>query len=143
MAFFVIWSRFRQLRRYLAYRPDASTGSLGHGPIHLLVDSALEMCLSCYSEQAGWIRPSLPLLRMMTGPTSDTSEVPFGTLGQDKVATDFCKKEGFRRKFCFDIYGSHQLLLVFSPKRTRQNVVDSPTVSGRRLERLLAQQCQK
>ena len=42
-AFFVIWSRFRQLRRYLAYRPDeearifrlldyASTGSPGHGP---------------------------------------------------------------------------------------------------------------
>ena len=46
-AFFIIWSRFRQLRRYLSYRPDeearifrlldyASTGSTGHGPIHLL-----------------------------------------------------------------------------------------------------------
>ena len=42
-AFFIIWSRFRQLRRYLSYRPDeenrifrlldyASTKSPGHGP---------------------------------------------------------------------------------------------------------------
>ena len=53
-AFFIIWNRFRQLRRYLAYRPDdearifllrdyASTGSPGHGPIHLLVQSADEL----------------------------------------------------------------------------------------------------
>ena len=53
-AFFIIWSRFRQLRRYLAYRPDdeariyrlldyASTGSPGHGPIHLLLQSAEEL----------------------------------------------------------------------------------------------------
>ena len=53
-AFFIIWSRFRQLRRYLAYRPDdeariyrlldcASTGSPGHGPIHLLIQSAEEI----------------------------------------------------------------------------------------------------
>ena len=50
-AFFIIWNRFRQLRRYLAYRPDeearifrvldyASTWSPGHGPIHLLLQSA-------------------------------------------------------------------------------------------------------
>ena len=53
-AFFIIWSRFRQLRRYLAYRPDdeariyrlldhASTGSSGHGLIHLLLQSAEEL----------------------------------------------------------------------------------------------------
>ncbi len=53
-AFFIIWNRFRQLRRYLAYRPDdeariyrlsdyASTGSPGHGPIHLLIQSADEL----------------------------------------------------------------------------------------------------
>ena len=48
-AFFIIWSRFRQLRRYLSYRPDearifrlldyASAGSPGHGPIHLLLSA--------------------------------------------------------------------------------------------------------
>ena len=53
-AFFIIWNLFRQLRRYLAYRPDAqdrifrlldyaSAGALGHGPIHLLIQSADEL----------------------------------------------------------------------------------------------------
>ena len=53
-AFFIIWNRFRQLRRYLAYRlydearifrlqDYASTGSPGHGPIHLLIQSAEEL----------------------------------------------------------------------------------------------------
>ena len=78
-AFFVIWSRFRQLRRYLSYRLDeearifrlldyASTGSPGHGPIHLLLQSAKEIGFFWDSEQAGWIRPGLPPLRMITGP---------------------------------------------------------------------------
>ena len=68
---FIIWNRFRQLRRYLAYRPDdearifrlldyASTGSPGHGPIHLLIQSADELGFFWDSEQAGWIRPGLP-----------------------------------------------------------------------------------
>ena len=53
-AFFIIWNRFRQLRRYLAYRPgdearifrlldSASAGSPGHGPIHLLTQFADEL----------------------------------------------------------------------------------------------------
>ena len=74
-ALFIIWSRFR----YLAYRPDeearifrlldnASTGSPGHGPIHLLLQSAEELGFFWDSEQAGWIRPGLPPLRMMAGP---------------------------------------------------------------------------
>ena len=56
-AFFIIWNRFRQLRRYLAYRPDdqhrifrlldyASAGAPGHGPIHLLIQSADELGFS-------------------------------------------------------------------------------------------------
>ena len=47
-AFFIIWSRFRQLRRYLSHRPQeedrifrlldyASSGSLGMGPFILLL----------------------------------------------------------------------------------------------------------
>ena len=69
-AFFIIWNRFRQLRRYLSERPDeedrifrlldyASSRSPGHGPILLLVDSAQEIGLHWDSEQAGWIRPGL------------------------------------------------------------------------------------
>ena len=48
---FVVWFRFRVIRRYLAYRPGevsrvyrllerAAEGGPGHGPVHLLLQSA-------------------------------------------------------------------------------------------------------
>ena len=78
-AFFIIWNRFRQLRRCLAHCPGdhdrifrlldcASAGAPGHGPVHLLVQSADELGFFSDSDQAGWIRPGLLPLRMMTGP---------------------------------------------------------------------------
>ena len=120
-AFFIIWNRFRQLRRYLAYRPDdearifrlldyASAGSPGHGPIHLLIQSADELGFFWDSEQAGWIRPGLPPLRMMTGPVQHFRSAIWQAW-QHKVATDLCKRKGFRGGFGVDIYGSHQLLV--------------------------------
>ena len=124
-AFFIIWSRFRQLRRHLAYRPDeearifrlldyASTGSPGHGPIHLLIQSAEELGFFWDSEQAGWIRPRLPPLRMVW---------------QSKVATDLCKRKGFRGGFGLDLYGSHQLL-VSSHLRERDKMLLRAILSG-------------
>ena len=120
-AFFIIWNRFRQLRRYLAYRPDdqhrifrlldyASAGAPGHGPIHLLIQSADELGFFWDSEQAGWIRPGLPPLRMMTGPIQHFRSAMWQAW-QHKVATDLCKRKGFRGGFGVDIYGSHQLLV--------------------------------
>ena len=53
---------------FIVYRDYASTESPGHGPIHLLLQSAEELVFFWDSEQAGWIRPGLPPLRMMTGP---------------------------------------------------------------------------
>ena len=53
---------------YIGVLDYASMGSLGHGPIHLLIDSASEIRSSWDSEEAGWIRPGLPPLRMMTSP---------------------------------------------------------------------------
>ena len=131
-AFFIIWSRFRQLRRYLAYRPDdearisrlldyASTGSPGHGPIHLLLQSAEELGFFWDSEQAGWIRPGLPPLRMMTGPIQHFRSAIWQAW-QHKVATDLCKRKGFRGGFGVDIYGSHQLL-VSSHLRERDKML--------------------
>ena len=87
----------------------ASTGSPGHGPIHLLVDSAQEIGFNRASEQAGWIRPGLPPLRMMTGPIQHFLSAIWQAW-QHKVAADLCKRKGFRGALCFDIYGSHQLL---------------------------------
>ena len=120
-AFFIIWSRFRQLRRYLSYRPDeenrifrlldyASTGSPGHGPIHLLIQSAEEIGFFWDSEQAGWIRPGLPPLRMMTG-TIQHFRSAIWQAWQSKVAADLSRRKGFRCGFCVDMYGSHQLLV--------------------------------
>ena len=42
---------------------------------------------------------------------------------QDKVATDLCKRKECRGEFCFDIYGSHQLLV--SHLRDRDKMLSS------------------
>ena len=52
-AYYVVWARFRMMRRYLAYWPDEVPGvnrmldlvtrsAGGHGPVHLLLASAAE-----------------------------------------------------------------------------------------------------
>ena len=131
-AFFIIWSRFRQLRRCLSYRPDeearifrlldyASARSPGHGPIHLLLQSAEEIGFLVDSEQAGWIRPGFPPLRMMTGPIQHFRSAIWRAW-QSKVAADLCKRKGFRGGFGFDIYGFHQLL-VSSHLRERDKML--------------------
>ena len=73
----VVWFRFRLMWRYLAYRPFeaarigrllelASGGAPGHGPVHLLVESASSLgfpwCLD------GFCWPGLPQLPMVEGP---------------------------------------------------------------------------
>ena len=78
-AFHIIWSRFRMMRRYFAYCPEEvpkifrmldliSRGAQGHGPIHLLLTSAAELGFAWDGDEKGWVRVSLPPLRMMTGP---------------------------------------------------------------------------
>ena len=78
-AFHVVWSRFRMMRRFLAYCPEEelrifrmldliSRGAQGHGPVHLLLISAAELGFAWDGDEKGWVRVSLPPLRMMTGP---------------------------------------------------------------------------
>ena len=70
-ALYVIWSRFRHLRRYLSYRLDdvprvyrlldlVAAGCPSHGPIHLLLEAAGEIGFAWDSGAEGWIRPGLP-----------------------------------------------------------------------------------
>ena len=138
-AFFVIWNRFRQLRRYLSYRLDdetrifclldyVSAGSPGHGPIHLFIHSADELGFFWDSEQAGWIRSGLPPLRMMTGPIQHFRSAIW-QVWQHKVATDLCKQKGFRGGVGVDIYGSHQRL-VSSHFRKRDKMLSRVILSG-------------
>ena len=78
-AFHNVWSRFRVMRRFLAYCPEEeprifrmldfiSRGAQGHGPVHLLLISAAELGFALDGAEQGWVRVSLPPLRMMTGP---------------------------------------------------------------------------
>ena len=138
-AFFVIWSRFRQLRSFLACRPaeegriyrlldNASTGSLGHGPIHLPVTSALEIGLSWDSEQEGWIPAGLLHLHIVSGPVQHSRSAMFQAW-HDKVATDLFERKRLRSEHCFDIYGSHQLLGA-SHLRERDKMLLRAVLSG-------------
>ena len=78
-AFHMVRSRFRMMRRYLAYCPEEeprifrmldliSRCAQGHGPVHLLLISAAELCFAWNGDEKGWVRVSLPPLRMMAGP---------------------------------------------------------------------------
>ena len=76
-AFHIVWGRFRMMRRYLAYCPGEEPRifrmldliSQGHGPVTLLLISAAELGFAWDGEEKGWVRVSLPPLRMMSGPT--------------------------------------------------------------------------
>ena len=76
---YVICRRSRQMRRFLACRPDevpricrlldlAAAGRPGHGPVHLLLQSAGQLGFAWDSREEGWLRPGLPTLRMLAGP---------------------------------------------------------------------------
>ena len=45
-----------------------SRGSQDHGPVHLLLISAAELGFAWDDDEKGWVRVSLPPLRMMSGP---------------------------------------------------------------------------
>ena len=47
------------------------------------------------SDQAGWIRPGLPPLRILSGPIQHFRDAIWQAW-QHKVATDLCKRKGFR-----------------------------------------------
>ena len=77
--FHIIWSRFRMMRRFLAYCPEEiprifrmldfiSRADQGHGPIHLLLVSAAELGFAWDGAEKSWVRVSPRPLRMMTGP---------------------------------------------------------------------------
>ena len=89
-AFFVIGGRFRQMRRYLGRRPGEAHRIYrlldlacrpGHGPAHLLLESAAEIGFAWDSAEEGWLRPGLIPLRMLSGPFN-MSRQPFGMLGK-------------------------------------------------------------
>ena len=70
LAFHIVWSRFRMMRRYLAKNPGEeprifrlldliSRGAQGHGPVHLLLISAAELGFAWDGAEEGWVWVSL------------------------------------------------------------------------------------
>ena len=105
-AFCVVWFRFRVLRRYLAYRPgevfrvyrlleSAAEGTPGHGPVHLLLQSAAVIGFRWDPEELAWDRPGLHLLSNLSGPTQHFRAAILGAW-RDKVSADLCARKGFR-----------------------------------------------
>ena len=119
-AFCVVWFRFRQMRRNLAFRPEeaprvyrllhaAAEGSSGHGPAHLLLESAAEIGFSWCSFVPGWDRPGLPVLSMVAGPVQHFRSAILDAWRQ-KVSMDLCARKGFRGGPFLDVSGTLQLL---------------------------------
>ena len=117
---FVFWSRFRQMRRFLAFRPDevsrayrlldlVTAGRPGHGPVHLLFQSAVRLGFSWDSKEEGWLRPGLPPLRMLSGPYQHFQKAIFSSW-RGRVAGILTLRKGFRGGPLLDYDGTKQLL---------------------------------
>ena len=119
-AFHTVWSRFRVMRRYLAFYPEEepwifrmldliSKGAQGHGPVHLLLISAAELGFAWDGAEKGWVRVSLPLLRMMTGPVQHFRSSILDAW-RFSVFTKLSERKGFLGGEYADFQGSSQLL---------------------------------
>ena len=118
--FYVLWCRFRLLRRYLAYRPLEVTrlysllglvadGCPGHGPMHLLVESAGVIGFDWDPVNLDWKRPGLPVLQHLAGPYQHF-KAAIWEAWKLKVSFDLCRRQGSRGGPLLDIAGSLQLL---------------------------------
>ena len=119
-AFCVVWFRFRMLRRFLAYQPGevfrvqrllehVAGGCPGHGPVHLLVESAAEIGFVWSPEMVGWARGRLPVLSNLAVPIQHfRAAVRVGW--KRKVSVDLCARKGFRGGLWLDVNGTLQLL---------------------------------
>ena len=119
-AFCVVWFQCPMLRRYLAYRPsevprvyrllDSVTECcFGHGPVHLLVESASEIGFQWDSLQLGWERLGLPVLSNLAGPIQHFRAAILDAW-RGKVSADLCARKGFRGSPWLDVEGILQFL---------------------------------
>ena len=116
---FVVWCRFMLLRRCLAQFPLevpklngflnlVDAGGPGHGPMHLLVESAGVIGFSWAPLHSAWTWPGLLLLHHLAGPYQHFKAAIWDTW-RAKVSFDLCRRQGFRGGPMLDIAGSLQL----------------------------------
>ena len=88
---------------------SVTEGCPGHGPAHLLVESAAEIGFQWDSRQLGWERLGLPVLSNLAGPIQHFwAAVLEAWMG--KGTADLCVRKGFREGPWLDIHGTLQLL---------------------------------
>ena len=119
-AFHIVWARFRVMRRYLSYCPEEepricrmldliSWGAQGHGPVHLLLTSAAELGFAWDGDERGWVRVSLPPLRMLAGPIQHFQSDVLDAW-RFQVFAKLSDRKGFWGCSFADFQGSLQLL---------------------------------
>ena len=107
------------MRRYLAYNPDEeprifrmldliSRGAQGHGPVHLLLISAVELGFAWDGAEKGWVRVSLPPLRMMAGPVQHLRSAILDAW-RFSFFSKLAERKGFFGADFSDFQGSSQL----------------------------------
>ena len=108
--FYVVWCRFRLLRRYLALNPQevprlkrflrlVADGCPGHFPVHLLVESAGVLGFAWDPLVSGWTGPVLSFLQHLAGPYQHFKTV-ICDARKAKVSFDLYKKKEFRTAAC-------------------------------------------
>ena len=136
---YVTWNRFRQLRRFLAYRPNevqrvyrlmdlVASGLTGHGPVHLLISSASQLGFAWGSQEEGWLRPGLPPLRMLAGPYQHFRNALFSSW-RGLAAYILTSRKGFRGGPFLEFDGTRQLLFS-SHLRERDKMLLRSILSG-------------
>ena len=139
-AYSVVWFRFRMLRMYLAYRPgevsrvyrllgSAAEGGPGHGPAHLLIQSAAEIGFRWDPEVLAWDRPGLPLLSNLSCPIQHFRAAILGAW-RSKVSADLCARKGFRGRPWLDIDGTLQQLNSDHVRERDKALLQSILVGG-------------
>ena len=104
------------MRRFLAYCPEEeprifrmldliSRGAQGYGPVHLLLISAAELGFAWDGNEHGWVRVSLPPLRMMTGPIQHFRSAILEAW-RFHVSAKLSERKGFRGVEFADFQGS-------------------------------------
>ena len=132
------------MRRYLAYCPYEeprifrmldliARGAQGHGPVHLLI-SAAELGFAWNGDEKGWVRVSLPPLRMMTGPFQHFRSTKLDAW-RFSIFAKLAERKGFWGGEYSDFHGSLQLL-TSSHLRERDKMLLRAIPCGGGLERI-------
>ena len=138
--FFVLWCRCRLLRRYLAFRPLevpgiysllglVAGGCPGHGPIHLVFESAGVIGFSWDPLNSVWSRPCLPGLNLLAGPYQHFKAAIWDAW-RFKVSFDLCRRQGFRGGPMLEIAGSLQILYAPHVRESDKALLRSIMVGG-------------